>query len=106
MANEAIDGRFGQRCGLSDMLIVGVSLQKRNETRVPIGGLRRSLEEPALLGVSSPRRMRSSDCNLKSSLRLPHYHTGRLAVQLPWVGPTSDKLASNPFCWACRQMSP
>ena len=36
MANEAINGHFGQRCGLSDMLIVGVSLQKRNETRVPL----------------------------------------------------------------------
>ena len=79
MANGAIDGRFGRCCGLSDMFIVGASLQKRNETRVPIGGLRRSLEEPALLGVSSPRRMRSSGCNLKSSLRLPHYHTGRRA---------------------------
>ena len=87
MANGAIDGRFGRCCGLSDMFIVGASLQKRNETRVPIGGLRRQLQEPALLGVSSPRRMRSSGCNLKSSLRLPHYHittlphwqTGRLA---------------------------
>ncbi len=122
MANGAIDGRFGRCCGLSDMFIVGASLQKRNETRVPIGGLRRQLQEPALLGVSSPRRMRSSGCNLKSSLRLPHYHittlphyhittladwqTGTLAVQLHLAGPTSDKLASNPFGWSCRQMSP
>jgi len=72
MANGTINGCLDRCCGLSNVFIVRVSLQKRNETQDSHGGLGRPFEEPALLGVSSPRRIRSSGCNFKYRLRLPH----------------------------------